>query len=362
MTEISIQPGNKNYKMYDDKLILSKSDPESNDFDTVIFAIRNIQNVTIPSFVKIIGEHSFDKTTKLKKVDFEKNSNLQIIKSYAFLTSSIESLSIPSSVLILKPNWCTKAKNLTNISIIKNNQINIFYFDNKFILGKSDLCSDVFDVLLFARHDIKTATIPSFIKQIGPSAFDSCTKLKHVDFPFDSKIELIGNGAFGDSSIESILIPSSVIEIEKNVFYDCKCLKEIKFENDSKLKKIGCCAFTFNSFDNIIIPSQVTEIKSRTFHICKIRHIGFQKNSKIKIIDIVSFLMSSIETISLPSNVFLNNNCFGNLEHIKSFEIYDVDEKIITNYDNKFILGKSNLKSDVFDVFIIMLFNKRRKF
>ena len=63
------------------------------------------------------------------------------------------------------------------------------YYDDQFILGKTDPKSDEFDVLLFARRDIKVANIPSFIKRIGPCAFGKCRKLEEVNFFPDSELE-----------------------------------------------------------------------------------------------------------------------------------------------------------------------------
>lgn len=48
---------------------------------------------------------------------------------------------------------------------------NISYYDNILIIGKSDIKSDVFDILLFSRKNLKTVEIPPSIKQIWAFAF-----------------------------------------------------------------------------------------------------------------------------------------------------------------------------------------------
>lgn len=60
----------------------------------------------------------------------------------------------------------------------ENEEPNVIYYENKFLLAKSDTNSDAFDVLVFARRDIDDVVVPSFIKTIVSSAFGDCIKLK----------------------------------------------------------------------------------------------------------------------------------------------------------------------------------------
>lgn len=66
---------------------------------------------------------------------------------------------------------------------------NIIYYYDKFIIGKSDLKSDNYDILYFSRRDIKTANIPSFIKRIASNAFEGCYYLRQIEF--DENLELV---------------------------------------------------------------------------------------------------------------------------------------------------------------------------
>lgn len=119
------------------------------------FSYTSIKNVSIPCHVKEIGEYSFAHNNKLKEVEFAKESELVSISEYAFCSSSIEKLIIPSSIVEFKEGWCCKTANLNNITIIPNKEKNLIYYEDKFILGKSDLKSDIYDILYFSRRDIK---------------------------------------------------------------------------------------------------------------------------------------------------------------------------------------------------------------
>ena len=64
------QNGNENIMNYKDIFILGKSNLQNDEFDVLLFAQKNIEEVTIPSFVKCISKYSFAFCKELKKVDF----------------------------------------------------------------------------------------------------------------------------------------------------------------------------------------------------------------------------------------------------------------------------------------------------
>lgn len=63
----------------------------------------------------------------------------------------------------------TKLEGIDNV--FPTNKENISFYNDSFIIGKSDIKSDNFDILYFARRDIENAIIPPFIKIIAPFAF-----------------------------------------------------------------------------------------------------------------------------------------------------------------------------------------------
>lgn len=60
------------------------------------------------------------------------------------------------------------------------------YYDDVFIVGKSNPENDDYDELIYARKDIKNAIIPSFIKRICPYSFYK----SHVKNPECDKFKL----------------------------------------------------------------------------------------------------------------------------------------------------------------------------
>ena len=81
---------------------------------------------------------------------------------------------------------------LTKVSIATKNE-NFIYLDNKMFLGKTDTKSDEYDVIIFARRDVKNVEIPSFIN-------------KNASF------------AFSESQIESISFPKNLKNFQRSIF------------------------------------------------------------------------------------------------------------------------------------------------
>lgn len=280
-----IEKEQKNIQLFENKFILGKSDLKSDIFDVILFANRNVKEVVIPSFIKRIAADSFSNCKEIEKFEFENDSQLEFIDEsafsdasienmiipphvkligasvfngesicsvkfsensefysfdcYSFSWSSITSLSIPSSMYKFNTGWCCGTEFLTDINIFPNKNIeNIIYFDNKFILGKSDLSSNVFDILIFARRNIKDVTIPSFIKIIEKYSFDSCKKINFVNYEENSQLKTIEESAFSSSSIEKIILPPSLIEIKRDCFSYCDLLKECVLPENSELISI----------------------------------------------------------------------------------------------------------------------------
>lgn len=100
LKEIKVSPKNKVFKILNEKCLLAMSDPKSGIFDTLLFGMRDIESVLIPSYIKVIEISAFDCCTNLKTIFFfESGSPLKDIEYAGF--SSIqgqEKITIPPSV------------------------------------------------------------------------------------------------------------------------------------------------------------------------------------------------------------------------------------------------------------------------
>ena len=125
---------------------------------------------------------------------------------------------------------------MKNISISESDIEQISYYNNDFIIGKSDSKNDFFDVLIFGKKDIQKVTIPKFIRRIASYAFDGCNQLKIVDFSKKSELVIIGKNSFSNTSISTIFLTTHVEKIGNRCFYNCSSLKKVEFGIHTRFK------------------------------------------------------------------------------------------------------------------------------
>lgn len=359
-----------------------------------------IKSISIPSSTIQIDGSAFELCSGLQKVQIPANSKLKKIEANAFKKSGIVSLSLPSSVSELDYSWCCGIEKLNDIKIFQCEQQNISYFDEKLILKKSDPKSDVFDILIFARRDIKTVVIPPFIKKIADYAFENCTSIESIEISENSKLQEIGRYAFHFSSIESISFPPHLMAIGKGCFESCIHLKTIEIPKNSELFIIGQQAFDSTIIESISIPIHLTKIDEKVFNYCKeLKRVDIPENCELQTIGKSAFFFTSIEEITFSSHLKLLQECsfhicrnlkklvftpsstlltiekdiFGSssplksisfpssnidfndgwcngLNYLSNIEIIPNGRQDIIYYDDKYILRKSNNESDVYDV------------
>lgn len=399
LNNISISLNNKYLKNYKEFLI-GKSEEKSEEFDVIFFAPRNIKKIKIPSFVKQIAPHSFDKCLELTFIEFEEKSQLRLIGSSSFSSSSIKSILIPSSVVHIDNFAFSNCHNLEKVEFEKDSKL---YSIGEFAFSDN--------------KSLKYISLPNNLKQIGECAFSGCSQLKTINFSEKSELKIIGKSVFSSSSIENLSIPSCVEEIDdewgreisflinikifpsKNsnlVYYDnsfilgksntksdnydvllfarrnvkhvkipsfitmiasyafsnCKDIESFEFSANSELKIIGEYSFSNSSIKTIIFPPKLEKIEKYTFCSCdKLESIEFTKNSQLKTICEYSFINCTIEKISIPSSFieFKTGWCHGIFNINFHINVFQCNEQNICCYGNYFILGKTDRKSDIFD-------------
>ena len=146
----------------------------------------------------------------------------------------------------------------------------VFYRDGRFAVGGSGAMNDYEfrGVTPIRKHNgqIKQIIIGKDITYIGKFNFNWCSKLHSVTFEEETKLERIGWGAFGYSSLPSITIPDSVTQIDGYAFYYCSKLTGVAISENSKLESLGEYAFKADTkMTSLYIPDGVTKIGSAIF-------------------------------------------------------------------------------------------------
>lgn len=324
-----ISPLNQNFKFIrcEVPMIVGKSDPNIEDYDSLILVSREARKVTIPSFIKYIkssafsgcsvlktvcfqkdsqlvlidddsfthstlvnivipssvvriGKNAFARCECLEKVEFEKNSQLKSIGGNVFLYSSINEIIFPENLCEFDYEWCYNIFKLKMVSVSPENK-RLLVLDSKIVLRKSDSKSENFDEIIFACRDIKVAVIPSFVKSIKESAFFGCSELETVEFESNSELVLIGDNAFCNTNISKISIPKSVKFIGKNAFQNCDKLEIIEISEDSELLEIDEFALFMESLNYFYIPSKTEKLHEKWNALStNLKHISVSPENK----------------------------------------------------------------------------------
>lgn len=287
------------------------------NFDTLIFTYRIPDNleITIPSHIKHIGRSSFAKTD-LKLITFPPDSQLQVIDDYAFAETKIETLTIPSQVQSIGQFSFCKCYFLQNVNFESNSNLQV--------IKSNAFCN---------CNNLETITLPSQLNIIEESVFDNCIHLKNLTIPPDSNLQKIGPKAFMCTLIKSFNIPPRVTEIGRYCFSYCSELKTVTFSENSQLQTINSEAFSDTIIESITIPSQVTKIGSNCFYMSELKTVTFAENSQCQLIEEHAFDTFSLETINIPSGAVLGECCLGCSSNLQNITISpdNVNYKYIDN-------------------------------
>lgn len=320
---INLSPNNPYFNLFNDQIILCKSDDDIDTFDVVLYAHKNIERTKIPSFIRCIGPHSFESSETLHFIEFEHNSILEIICDYSFYCSLLREISIPSHVKKIGAYSFGYCKELVTINI------------------SNDLDLEIIEKGAFSDTKIESILIPSKVKIIGKNAFENCTNLRIVNFVNNCELQIIEEYAFYNSGIEQIIIPQKVVEIRNDSFRNCHHLRQVQFQNNSSLRLIGDNAFSWTELVNISIPVNVIYIGSRAFSFCEsLRIVEIPENSELRSLEAETFYDTNLERLFITSKIeVLKEEWCSSLPQNIVIDISPNNHNF-TWFNNEFIIGK----------------------
>ena len=245
--------------------------------------------------------------------------------------------------------------------IAKNNEFkkdNLIYsldFNNK---TASLIANELIYGQVFIPRSIMYKNQEFIITSIGANSFKS-SQIQSISFPSDSEIQIIGEYAFSQSSIEVFFLPANVMQIEKYAFFKCINLKNVVIPFISKLTSISQYLFSETSIESIFIPRHVKVIGAGAFFSCKhLTRIAIGANSELEAIENYAFYHTLIEEITIPWKVSKLDSFFYRADKLKSVKIVP-NNKYFINVNDTMIIGKSDINSDKYDS---LIFVTKRKY
>ena len=265
------------------------------------FGYSSLKTIAIPDSVTRIDGYAFYYCSKLSDVTIGENSRLASMGEYVFKAdTSLHSLYIPDSTVQIGANIFLDAVANVTLSVGENSyaqayaeKFGIAYvarpvpvrivasgscgenalweLDSEGILkisGSGPMADNETNHAPWeaCKQQIKQVVIGKDITYIGKFNFFWCSKLETVTFEADSKLERIGWGAFGYSSLETITIPDSVTRLDGYAFYYCAKLTDVEISEKSSLTSMGEYVFKADTMmSSLYIPDGVTAMGKNIF-------------------------------------------------------------------------------------------------
>ena len=265
------------------------------------FGYSSLPTISVPDTVTQIDGYAFYYCSKLTSITVNEASQLVRIGGYAFKADTkLASLYIPDNTTHIGPDIFQDARNNVTLSVAANSYAQsyaekyglayvarpvpaviiasgscgdnaVWELDNEGTLkitGSGPMADNSTNHTPWEayKHQIRHVVIGRDITAIGRFNFFWCNKLQSVTFEEGTKLERIGWGAFGYSSLPAITIPDSVTRIDGYAFYYCSKLTDVAISENSKLESLGEYAFQADTkMTSLYIPDGVTKIGTAIF-------------------------------------------------------------------------------------------------
>ncbi|MDE7263302.1 MAG: leucine-rich repeat domain-containing protein [Anaeroplasmataceae bacterium] len=196
-----------------------------------VFSNQYIEEVTLPSSIKKIGDSAFDHCMKLSKINLPEG--LIEIGSSAFNSCfNLKAITIPDSVQTIGESAFRACIGLKDLILPDSVQtIGAYAFascQGLVSLTLSKNLTTLGELAFSSCFDLLMVKIPGTIKVINISTFAQCISLESV--VLEEGIERISNDAFGGcKALKKMVLPQSLTHIHNGSLYMCEELKTIYY-------------------------------------------------------------------------------------------------------------------------------------
>jgi hypothetical protein len=175
-----------------------------------------LEKAAFPASLIVIEANAFQFCGDLRQITFAVGSQLQYIRSEAFLKCPLNEVVIPASILEIDSS-------AFSIEVWRKSATPLFSIDDDFLLSAD---SRVIFRYLSSRTEL---LIGSNTQVIGANAFRKC-RISSVLFESGTRLREIGSGAFAKCKrFTTFNIPESVEVIGDHCFASCSWLETVEF-------------------------------------------------------------------------------------------------------------------------------------
>lgn len=289
-------------------------------------------SICIPRSIKYNGEEFIVTTilqrafwlTNVWQIEFEKDSELELIDNEAFYNCALRTIKVPSHVTRIGDK--------------------AFYYSNQFLFAefKDDSELETIGQEAFAHTKIEKIKIPSHLKKIESFVFNDCQNLKTVEFQDNSELRQFNPFCFISCAFETIKIPRSLRRIQISAFYKCFLLKNIEIPEDSELRRIEQNAFICTSINKLFIPEKVDQLvegwnhgtpelnyvtlspMNKNYSNVNDKFIFGKSRPKNEIFDVLCFAKRNLTEVTIPNYIIKIASCaFSGCEKLKNVDFQE---------------------------------------
>ena len=182
-------------------------------FSPYMFSGLKMESMTIPAYVKEIGNNAFELCDKLSTITFEQSASPLTMGYY----DGFGMIAGDAGPFYSCP--------LTTVNL---------YREINYTFGGA-VIDDAAEGLFGNKTTLANVTLGDNVKTISPYMFAN-SAITSLDL---KNVVTIGNYALKGADFTSIIIPASVSTIDGYAFYDCSSLSSLKFESGSEPLTIG---------------------------------------------------------------------------------------------------------------------------
>ncbi|MBQ3155386.1 MAG: leucine-rich repeat protein [Clostridia bacterium] len=238
------------------------------------------RRLTIPATVKTIGYAAFHSCSDgLVHVDFEENSQLERIETYAFSgMNNLERVDLPPSLKHIGDDVFKYDYKLSTLSLPEGLETlgsSCFWFTLIPEINIPEAWTEL-PPYCFYGMGLTEFTIPERITKLGTAALGG-TKLTSITIP--ETVTEIGDYTFaGCTELTDVTLPGNMTVLPFAAFSECTSLKTVELPDS--ITEIGLFAFNGStSLEKVDIPPEVTVISP-----CVFENTGIRTNAVARVV------------------------------------------------------------------------------
>lgn len=217
------------------------------------FESGNLKSIKIPASVTKIGDRAFYLNRDLEEITFEDGNKALDLGKYTFNSCySLVDIEIPSRVTKLDDGVLSNCAKLKTVKMdsVKTLGDGVFAYSGLEEMNLPGGIKSMGDATFFGCLDLKSASLPERLEELGACTFEMCELLTEVNIADTVKFDSVPEDTFwGCEKLVTLTLPESVKATKACAFSGCKELKNIEVKNvkdEFKRSEFDCYAIKFD--------------------------------------------------------------------------------------------------------------------